>query len=116
MILLAHGDKILKCMYDDSKPTFTGWYNWEQLSALCNTNKELLLPTLRHLANGDLISTRNKKGWVGISDIHEKDIYISSKGIRHVEEITSLPKKIRSWSPIAISITALIISIFALMK
>ena len=113
---MTFGDNILKFMYDDSKPTHNKKYNYEELAIKCKINKDDILPILRHLQNIRLISTRNKSGWVGDLDIDDKDIWISSQGIQYFEEEFSKTKKIKSWSPIVISIGALIVSLIALLS
>ena len=111
---MTFGDNILKFMYNDSKPTHNKKYNYEVLATGCKIDRENILPILRHLRNIELISTRNKPGWVGDLDIVDKDIWLSSKGIQYLEEKSSKAKKIKTWSPMFISIGALIVSIIAL--
>ena len=115
-MIMAFGDKILKFMFNDSSPTFTKKYTYEELSLNCKISKEDILPMLRHLANIGYIATRNKKGWVGNLDIEDKEISLSSKGIQYLEEKTSekifLTKNRKFWIMLIVVIIAIIVSIY----
>lgn len=107
-------NKILKFIYEDSKPTFDKSYQVEDITEELDVEEEKILPALRHLKNIGHINSHNKPGWVGNLDIKDHVINISSKGIIFLEEKN--PKKLQTWAPIWISVGALIIAIIALFK
>ena len=113
---MAVGDKILNFMYKDSSPTFIKKYDYEELSKSCEIEKENILPMLRHLENLGRISAKNKRGCVGQLDIKHKEICLSTAGVDYIDQKNSIPRKIKTWAPVIISIGALIISIIALLN
>jgi len=107
-------DKILKFLYKDSKPNFDKYYLADDLAKKLKVDEKQIYPALRHLNNLGHISAQNKPGWVGHLDIEDKQIALSSNGIKFLEEAKL--RKIRIWGLIIISTSALIISIIALLK
>ena len=71
-------------------------------------------PFLRHLENLRHISARNKPGYVGVPDIDDKIIAISTVGVEFFEE--SKFKTWKTWLHYISAGAAVIISIIALLK